>query len=68
MNKEVMSGILRSGLAAVGGWLASKGYASAEDAAALATNASAITGAATVLASAAWSWWSKRKASGGAKQ
>ena len=60
MNKEVLSGIARAGVAAVGGYLVSKGYASSEDAAALATNASALVGAVTVLATAAWSWWSKR--------
>ncbi len=62
MNKEVLSGLVRAGLASVGGWLVSKGYATSEDAAALATNATALTGAATVIAAAAWSWWSKRNA------
>ncbi len=60
MNKEVLSGLARAGLASVGGYLVSKGYASSEDAAALATNASALVGAVAVLATAAWSWWSKR--------
>ena len=62
MNKEIVSGIVRSGLAAFGGWLVSNGYASSEDAANLATNGTAIAGAVTVVATAAWSWWSKRRA------
>lgn len=62
MNKEVLSGLARAGLASVGGWLVSKGYATSEDAANLATNASAVVGAVTILATAAWSWWSKKTA------
>lgn len=62
MNKEVLSGIARAGLASIGGWLVSKGYATSEDAANLATNANALAGAVAILATAAWSWWSKKTA------
>ncbi len=62
MDKVIMGGIVRAGLASVGGYLVSKGYATSADVETLATNANAVVGVAAVVATVAWSWWSKRKA------
>lgn len=59
--KEVIGGLVRTGLAAAGGWLVSKGYIDAAGAEQLSANASAISGVAAVLGAAVWSWWAKRK-------
>ena len=58
---NVFGGLFRTGLAAVGGYLVSKGLIDQAGAETLSANASAIAGVATVLGTAAWSWWSKRK-------
>ena len=57
---NVIGGLFRTGLAAAGGWLVSKGLIDQAGADTLAANASAVVGVATVLGTAAWSWWSKR--------
>ena len=62
MNRVIMGGIVRAGLASVGGYLVSKGYATSADVETLATNANAVVGVAAVVVTAVWSWWSKRKA------
>lgn len=60
--KQLLGGFVRTGLSALGGWLVSKGYASADDAGALASSADVIVGVSAVVVTAAWSWWSKRGA------
>lgn len=61
MSKVMLAGIIRACLAAFGGWLVSKGAATSADAAALTSNADAISGVVSVLAAAAWSIWAKVK-------
>ncbi len=58
---NVIGGLVRTGIAAFGGYLVSKGLIDQAGADALAGNAGAVTGVATILGAAAWSWWSKRK-------
>lgn len=59
--KQLLGGFVRTGLSALGGWLVSKGYASADDAGVLVSGGTEIVlGVSTVVATAAWSWWSKR--------
>lgn len=62
MNMQVIGGLVRAVLGAVGGWLVANGYVDAESASEAATSASSVVGAAAVVATAAWSWWSKVKA------
>ena len=62
MDKVIMGGFVRAGLASVGGYLVSKGYATSDDVETLATNANAVAGVAAVVATVVWSWWAKRKA------
>ena len=50
MDKAIIGGIVRAGLASVGGYLVSKGYATSADVETLATNASAVVGVALYLA------------------
>ena len=59
---NMFGGLVRTGLAAFGGYLVSKGLIDQSGADTLSSNASALTGVATVIGTAVWSWWSKRNA------
>jgi hypothetical protein len=54
MTAEQIAGIVRTVVAALGGFLVAKGVADAETVA-------AVAGALATLAAAAWSWLSKKK-------
>ena len=63
MNGAVFGGIIRAALAAAGGWLVSKGFATEEGAASMVNSASdLLTGLGSVAIAVAWSWWTKRNA------
>ena len=57
----VLGGLVRTGLAAAGGYLVSKGLIDQAGAETMSAYASAIAGVAAVLGTAVWSWWSKRR-------
>lgn len=56
MTSEMVAGIVRAVLAALGGYLVARGVIDAETVA-------AVAGAAATFAAAAWSVWAKRKPS-----
>lgn len=64
---NIIGGVVRACLAAIGGYLVNKGLASSEQATTITNSADAIVGVATVLSAAAWSWISKRNTTTSAK-
>ena len=66
MNSAVLGGLVRTALAALGGWLVSKGLASESDAAVIIeSGVDFVGGLVSIVLTILWSWWSKRK--GGVK-
>ena len=66
MNSAVLGGLVRTALAALGGWLVSKGLASESDAAVIIeSGVDFVGGLVSIALTILWSWWSKRK--GGVK-
>ena len=58
---NVLGGLVRTGLAAFGGYLVKQGLVDQGAAETLSSYAPAIAGAAAVQGTAAWSWWSKKR-------